>query len=314
MFGTSTIVPSGIGGAADWATGSTTLSRLAATSKRCLSHLPAPPATAAPTATLPPRMKNPRRSTAALRSVVPSRWCNRSAKPAPFSLRTSSTVFGAWSRSSSASNARIPASAPTSGGRMSSAWPVGRCTATTAPSTPNPPIPRTPIHGRRYANAPISNPSSPITINMPTRNAVLSFVPNWSTAKFFSQIGVRSMNSAPTASRGDCTLRKSPATKSPTPSASVAATRPAIAASAVVVQDRAPVRAAMVAVVTSSLRRPSSQRMHWVLRRGPIADIPSRIEETPWLPPPLLACSCSWKRVRQGERVIAGVERRRDRR
>ena len=67
-------------------------------------------------------------------------------------------------------------------------------------STPNTPIPRTPIHGRRYANAPISNPSSPITINMPARNAVLSFVPNWSTAKFFSQIGVRSMNSAPTTS------------------------------------------------------------------------------------------------------------------
>ena len=188
------------------------MARLAETSNRCLNHFPAPPAAAAPTATTPLTMKNPRRSIAALRSVVPRFWRSRSDQLSVAADVVPPAAAGCTSRRSSrTSRAMIPATAPTIGETTSIAWPVGRRTAiTAADDAERAEADDADPSAAARPTAPITNPSSPITTSMPTRSATLSFVPNCSTAKFFNQIGVRSMNSAPTASRGDLRIAEQP--------------------------------------------------------------------------------------------------------
>ena len=79
--------------------------------------------------------------------------------------------------------------------------------------------------GDLLLNDPLINETRMSTITIPTRRAVLSFVPNHSIANSLSQRGVRSINELPTASIGEATL-PSAATTMPVVTASAPATRP----------------------------------------------------------------------------------------
>ncbi len=69
---------------------------------------------------------------------------------------------------------------------------------------------------------------------MPTSSAGLSFVPNVSIAKSLTNGGTLSITRSPTSMTGDLHDRDEPAISSATPSATIAATTPAIAPSAVI--------------------------------------------------------------------------------
>jgi hypothetical protein len=78
----------------------------------------------------------------------------------------------------------------------------------------------------RRAAMPIVIASSTIVTYMPSSSIVLSFSPNFSTAKFFSAGGVRSMNASPTAMIGDACGRKNAAARVDTPIATPAPRKP----------------------------------------------------------------------------------------
>ncbi len=124
-----------------------------------------------------------------------------------------------------------PAAAPIRLGIASSIEPPARCDeAARAPTTPKMPMPINPIR-RRTANAtaPMVAAYTSSVAPMPISRAGLSFVPNVSIAKSFTNGGTLSITRSPTSMIGERHERDTPATSSATPSATSAATRPAAA-------------------------------------------------------------------------------------
>ena len=101
-------------------------------------------------------------------------------------------------------------------------------------SSPTPTIPRITaiaIAGWRRAISPTRTPTSSTAATTTTVSAVLSLVPNSETMKSLDPAGAKSMTAAPTAAIGEGMPTIRPANSSPTASATIADTAPAIAAS-----------------------------------------------------------------------------------
>ncbi|NDH48815.1 MAG: hypothetical protein EBX99_13500 [Acidimicrobiia bacterium] len=123
----------------------------------------------------------------------------------------------------------MPMMAPTRGATTETALDPGRSAADSAPTTAKAAMPMTRGHEVRRLDEPRTSDTTARTRIIPTRNAVLSLVPNQSMANSFNHRGVRSMNEPPTASMGDGRLAIA-ATSIPAVTATAPLTRPATAA------------------------------------------------------------------------------------
>ena len=112
---------------------------------------------------------------------------------------------------------RAPAPAPSSAGRASTGRASGLVADAMTPTRPRTASPMYPTSGRRTAATPTSAATIARTTPIPASNTVLSLEPNVRIAKLFNHSGVRSMAAPPTATIGEASGSKIPATSCATP-------------------------------------------------------------------------------------------------
>ena len=125
-----------------------------------------------------------------------------------------------------ASNAAIPAAAPTNDGSPSSGPAAGRLRRPPPRSGRTGRSPPRRSGGPRRPRGPTSSAYAARTTKVPTTRASLSWVPKAVIATFFTGSGVRLMAALPTATTGDEAGPTNAATTSATPSPTAAASRP----------------------------------------------------------------------------------------
>ena len=105
---------------------------------------------------------------------------------------------------------------------------VGRSSAAAIPIAVKPTRPSSPYQSLRTASAPTIAANTASTARIPVTRTTLSLAPKAEIAKSFTGGGVRSIEASPTATTGELSGATTPATSWPTPTATAAASSPAI--------------------------------------------------------------------------------------
>src|SRR6516162_9204071 len=105
---------------------------------------------------------------------------------------------------------------------------VGRVSAAVMPIAVKPTRPRMPYQSLRLASTPTIAANTASAARIPVTRTTLSLAPKAEIAKFFTGGGVRSIEASPTATTGELSGATTPATSCPTPTATAAASNPAI--------------------------------------------------------------------------------------